>query len=178
MAAAKVSAPVDRTKRGRSKELAGRRRKAFLERYLVNGNIGIEAAGFAGYQGGAKTLGVRACNLLKHPDVATELAQRAKKIAASAEMTTDNWAREVAALAFSRVGELYRADGTLIPIHLLPDHVQAAIASVEVLKDGTMMPRLAEKKGALEMMAKHLGLFERDNAQRGENVRVIVELVG
>ena len=38
--------------------------------------------------------------------------------------------------------------------------------------------RFWDKVGALTVMARHLGLFERDNAQQRSDIRVTVELVG
>jgi hypothetical protein len=35
-----------------------------------------------------------------------------------------------------------------------------------------------DKNAALEKAFKHLGLYERDNTQRREDIRFIVELVG
>lgn len=151
------------------------RRVKFVEHYLSNGHNALEAARAAGYTGKDASLRVQGSQMLIIPEVAELIEQRSRKVAEVARMSTDNWARELTALAFSRVGELYDAEGALIPIHKLPDHVQAAIASVDV---GTGLAKFADKNRALETMAKHLGLFERDNAQRGENVRVIVQLVG
>jgi hypothetical protein len=36
----------------------------------------------------------------------------------------------------------------------------------------------ADAEAALEKAMKHLGLYDRDNAQRGENLQLVVELVG
>jgi len=39
--------------------------------------------------------------------------------------------------------------------------------------------KLYDKKGALDSLSRHLGLFEKDNAQRSEPVtKIIVETVG
>jgi hypothetical protein len=86
------------------------------------------------------------------------------------------------AVAFSNVGDLFDADGKLIPVQHLPPHVQAAISSLKVRAtpdDETVVEaRLWDKVGALTVMARHLGLFERDNTQQRPDIRVTIELVG
>jgi hypothetical protein len=192
--AQRAMAPAKRPKGGNNRVAAEQRRVLFVERWLINGHNGVDAAEFAGFIGSRKVLSTQASNLLKEPAVRAAIDARSRKVSEAAEMTTENWAREVRALAFFRVGELYDAEGCLIPIHLLPDHVQAAIASFEVITDvrdtetaagattsrtiNTTRIRPAEKTGALGLMARHLGLFEKDNTQVRENVRVVVELVG
>lgn len=169
------------------------RHKAFVEAWITKGSA-VEAARAAGYTGSNRTLAVTGQRLLKIPEIAAEIAERARVVAASAELNTANWSKEIAALSFFRVGDLYDKEGALIPIHDLPDRIQAAIAGVEIRRgttrsrkaggaDGvaqatTTKIKFADKTAALSLMAKHLGLFERDNAQRAENVRVVIELVG
>ena len=86
------------------------------------------------------------------------------------------------AVAFSNVGDLFDADGKLISVQHLPPHVQAAISSLKVRAtpdDETVVEaRLWDKVGALTVMARHLGLFERDNTQQRPDIRVTIELVG
>lgn len=77
---------------------------------------------------------------------------------------------EVGCIAFSRVGALYREDGTFLPTQEMPEHVQAFIAGVETLKrnvttgdgkvDDVLKVRLWDKPKMLELLAKHHGLAE------------------
>jgi hypothetical protein len=86
------------------------------------------------------------------------------------------------AVAFSDIGELFDADGKLLPLPRLPPHVRAAISSVKVRrtpeKDEIVEVRLWDKVGALTVMARHLGLFERNNVEQQSDIRVTIELVG
>ena len=148
----------------------------FVERFLTNGHNATDAARHAGYTGSG--IRVNASRMMQRSDVKEMIAARAKRVAAKVELTGEAWAREVAALAFSSIGDLYDDAGQLIPIHLLPPHVKAAIAGVRQLSDGSMMAIFGDKNAALAMAAKHLGLFEKDNSQRAENVRVTVNLLG
>lgn len=165
----------------RNKDSVIARRKVFVERYLSNGRNGTEAAREAGFGGKPAALAVRASELLARDDVKAMIDARTRKAMEAAELTTDNWAKEVAALAFFRPGDLYDEDGNLIPVHKLPSNIQAAIAAVDPLGGsilGGKATKIWDKTAALGLAARHLGLFEKDNAQRAENVRVLVQLVG
>lgn len=169
------------------------RRKVFAERYLINGNNATEAAKFAGYsEKTAYSLGSR---MLKHPDVQAIITARSAAIMRKAELTTDRWAEEMACIGHFDPGELYDAEGNLIPIHKLPAHVRRAIASVEVdvnavtngateegetkrLTSTTHKIKLWDKNTALANIGKHLGVFEQDNRQRTNAIQVNVVLRG
>ena len=68
----------------------------------------------------------------------------------------------------------------------MDDDTRAAVASFEIDErkvDGVVVGRttkikLWDKNRALEMAMRHLGLYERDNAQRSENLGLQVVLVG
>jgi hypothetical protein len=107
------------------------------------------------------------------------LAERATQVAEVAQMNTANWAEEVCAIAFSDVGDLLELDGSLRSLASLPRHVRAAISSVKVTPDGKVIEyKFWDKLGALNTIARHLGLFEKDNAQARPNILVKIELVG
>jgi hypothetical protein len=55
----------------------------------------------------------------------------------------------------------------------------AMISTIEVDADGRLTRiRLWDKNAALEKAMKHLGLYERENAQHSENLELQVVLVG
>lgn len=165
--------PKDKAPRGRGVE---DRREAWIQRYLTNGNNATEAAVHAGYSpDGARLQGHR---MLHHPDIIPQLAARAQVVAEAAEMTTVNWAREVRAIAFADPAEMFGVDGALLPVPQMPPRIRAALASVTVDAAGKTTVRLNSKNEALVTMARHLGLFERDNEQLRSDVRVRIELVG
>ena len=102
----------------------------------------------------------------------------AKKIAFSADLSAERWAAELACIAHFDPRELYDAAGNLIPLHLLPEHVRRAIASVEPVADGSVKVKMWDKNTALANIGKHLGLFERGNMRKSEPIHVTVTLVG
>jgi phage terminase small subunit len=183
----------------RSKTVAARRRKVFVERYLVNGNNASEAAKFAGLsEKTAKSTGQR---MLMHPEVQSLLGTRAEQVLVDAQLSTERWAKEMACIAHFDPGELYDDAGNLIPINRLPEHVRRAIASIEhrvtlpkrrkvelipgvgpapdeePIPAGTKIT-LWDKNTALANIGKHLGVFEQDNRQRTNAIQVVVQLVG
>ena len=157
-----------RGKAGRSAQAVAERQKTFVEAYLSNGHNAAQAAIAAGTGG-----------KYQKPAVQALLAKRAKEIAELVEMNTQNGAEELRAIAFSDVGDLVDDRGKPIPMSELPPHVRAAISSVKVTPDGKVIEyKFWDKPGALQTMARHLGLFEKDNARQQPPVLVKVELVG
>lgn len=171
-----AKATPQRGKAGHSARAVAERRKIFVEAYLANGHNASQAAIAAGT--GGKQPRAEGWKLLQDPAVKRLLAERAKQVAKLAEMNTASWAVELRAVAFSNVGDLFDAEGKLIPLTRLPRHVQAALSSVKVTNDGSVLEyKFWDKAAALNIMARHLGLFERDNAQQSD-ITVRVELVG
>jgi phage terminase small subunit len=81
-------------------------------------------------------------------------------------ITQERVLREIARLAFFDVRKLFDAEGRPKPVHELDDDTAAAISQLDIDELGRVKYRLADKGVNLERLAKHLGLFERDNAQR------------
>lgn len=174
-------------KAGTSKASAAVRRKLFAERYLVNGGNGKEAAIHVGSSPVAA--GKQAHEWLKLPDVRSILDAGIAKVVQQAELTTERWAKEMAAIGHFDPGTLYDEDGALIPIHKLPEHVRRAIASVkhETRMEGkgpdrvavtTQEIKLNDKNTALANIGRHLGAFDKDNAQRITAIQVNIQLLG
>lgn len=82
----------------------------------------------------------------------------------------DRALREAARLAYSDIRELFDDKGNMLPVKQWPDHLAAAIASIEVVKknlaagddkvDDVIKVRVWDKPKNLEMLFKHLGLLE------------------
>lgn len=172
---------------GRSKETALIRQKLFVERWLTNGNNATEAAAYAGFS--EASAHVRGCELLARDDVKAMIGARAERLVRTAELSTERWAKEMAAIGHFDPGELYDVDGNLIPIYQLPEHVRRAIASVKrerrtegkgetVATVTTEEVKLHDKNTALANIGKHLGVFAEDNRQLNRPIQVLVQLMG
>lgn len=90
----------------------------------------------------------------------------------------DRVLREAARLAFSDIRELFDEGGNLKPVTDWPEHLAAAVASVEVMKrnlgagDGkqedVVKVRVWDKPKNIELLMKHLGLLKEQVAHTGE----------
>lgn len=170
-------------KAGTSKESAVVRRRLFAEQYMVNGRNGKQAAIYVGSP--EANAGSQAHKWLQHPDVIAIIETRTASVVEQATLNTERWAKEMAAIGHFDPGELYDEDGELIPVHELPEHVRRAIASVEheTRMEGKGAERVAvttrkikfnDKNAALTNIGRHLGAFDKDNAQRITAVQVNV----
>jgi phage terminase small subunit len=88
---------------------------------------------------------------------------------------------------------VYRADGTLRPVIEWDDDMRAAVAhletedtTVQITTEGKTTTSTAarvkklkfwDKNAAIDKAFRHLGLYERDNAQHSENLELQVVLV-
>lgn len=170
-----------------SKHGAEIRRKLFVERWLSNGNNGAEAAIYAGFS--EKGARVRASEMLADPVVQDMLASRKERLVRTAELSSERWAKEMAAIGHFDPRELYDEVGNLIPVHMLPEHVARAISSVkrEQRTSGkgedretviTEEVKLNDKNAALANIGRHLGMFEKDNRQNITAIQFNVRLLG
>lgn len=78
---------------------------------------------------------------------------------------------------FSDVRKLYDEGGGIKDIHSLDDDTAAAVASIDHGEDGVSKVRLYDKLVGIDRAMKHLGLFERDNLQKNDNLTIQVGLV-
>lgn len=162
------------------------KQQRFIAEYLIDLN-GAQAAARAGYS--AKSANDMAKQNLSNPAIAAEVAKRMAKRANKIELTADNVLREIARVALSDTRKLYREDGTLKRPDEWDDDTAAAVAGVEVLEEfegrgesreligHTKKLKLWDKNAALDKAAKHLGLYERDNAQlmRPVSIKMVFE---
>jgi phage terminase small subunit len=166
-----------RVKAGNGQAAAAARRGVFVQAYIANGHNATQAAITAGFS--AKTAYSQGQRLLKHVEISGQLAEMAREAGNAAGLTVERVLEEVRRLSFSDPRKLFRKDGTPIPITELDDETAATIAAIEVDEDGrTTRVRMWDKNQALEKALKYLGLYERENTQRSENLSLQVLLVG
>lgn len=180
--------PKTPVKAGTSKKAAADRQQAFIDAYLTNGRNGTQAAITAGFS--AKSAHVTASQLLKDPKVAGAVAIRVENAQAITGLTVERTLQEVARLAFFDSRKLFRPDGSMIPVHELDEDTAAAVAALEhddiTIGEGATLKTVGttrklkfhSKTTALEMGMRHLGLYEKDNRQRGPDLAMQVVLMG
>ena len=124
----------------------------FVDAYMEM-RVATQAAVAAGYNSN------RGTDLLARPDVQAEINRRLAKIRKEVEITEANLAREMALIAFVDPGDMFDADGCLLPLCRMPGHMRRAVASYERDKDGCVKIRLHPKLQALEALGKYRGMF-------------------
>ena len=163
--------PTKRVKAGTSKSAAIARRKMFAHAYIANGRNGTQAAVTAGFAPGSAQ--VTASQLLSDPMVRELVDNLTANLQTITELTTERVLRETGRVAFFDRRKLFRPDGTEKHPTEWDDDTAAAISHISATG-----PVPFDKNAALEKAFKHLGLYERDNTERREDIRIIVELVG
>lgn len=139
------------------------RQERFIQEYLIDLN-GTQAAKRAGFS--ERTANEQAVRLLANVSVRfaidQALAQRSEKV----EITQERVLLELKRLAFFDIRKIFNADGTLKRVVDLDDDTAAAIMSVEMVEIGTdgqlaisKKFKASDKKGALELTMRHMGLL-------------------
>lgn len=148
------------------------KQQAFVAEYLVDLNA-TQAFIRAGYTARGNAAEVNASRLLRNAQVQQAIQEALQARQQRTQVTADRVVQELARLAFFDIGKLVREDGTPLGLHEMDEDTRRAIAGLEVARVGNadvgvgevLKFKLADKKGALELLGRHLGIFERDNAQ-------------
>lgn len=154
------------------------KQKLFVEEYLIDLNASA-AARRAGYA--KKRADQIGFENLKKPEISKAIQQAMGERSERTEITQDRVLQEYARLAFLDPRKLADENGNLLPLHKLSDDVAAAIAGLDAKRmageDGDsceiLKYKFVDKRASLSDVAKHLGMFERDNLQKG-NHEIIV----
>lgn len=142
--------------------------RRFCDKYFETLN-GTQSAIYAGFS--EKTARVQASQMLDTEEVQEYLGRLREDLANKTGISQEKVLREIARLAFVDIRNFYQGDGNLKPITDLDDDEAAALASVksyeEKMEDVTIGVnkeiKLYDKLGALEKLARHLGMYEKDH---------------
>lgn len=161
-------------------------RQKFADTYLMNGGIAEKAAIDAGYS--ASRSRQTGCVLLKNKEISEYITRARMTSAERVGITLEKTLKLLWNIANFDPGELYDVDGNVKPWRELAEHVRKAIGTVEVEQenynkfdeDGNILPSSGvtikvkpwEKTKALDMIMKHLGAYEKDNAQKPAAINV------
>jgi phage terminase small subunit len=158
------------------------RQEKFVVEYLKDGN-GTQAAIRAGYS--PKGADVRAIQLLAIDRIAAKIEAGRNRILSRTEISVGRVLREFACLAFLDPAKLFNAQGELLPIREMPEDARRALAGIEIeelfeyergsrSQVGNLRKiRLTSKLGALETLAKHLGMLRERVEHTGKDGRPI-----
>jgi phage terminase small subunit len=166
------------------------REALFVAEYQKDHNA-TQAAIRAGYS--AKTAKQQGSRLLTRDDVRRavdeQTAQRIAQAAHETGITLERTLREIARGAFFDVRKLFRENGEPLPVTELDDDTASVIAGLETatersrtrgsdsdVDESTFVRKykLADRKGYLDMLMKHLGGYAKDNEQAKPDAPVAV----
>lgn len=159
----------------------------FIEEYLIDFN-GTQAAIRAGYS--KKTARQIASRLLSKANVQADIAAGQKELREKSMSLADRIKREYERLAFLDLRKAFDEHGHIKPLTELDDDTAAAITGfdVEDLYEGrgesrehvgrVKKIRTADKKAALDSLARHVGFFERDNRQKADALSSMLASMG
>lgn len=146
----------------------------FVHEYLVDLNA-TQAAIRAGYK--PKNAYQIGSENLRKPQIQAALQEARESQEARTQITADRVLRELARVAFADVTDVTYIEGghvRLIDSKELTEDQRAAIAYA---KEGAFGPevKLYDKIKALELIGKHLGMFEKAEEQDSQGVRVVMD---
>lgn len=145
-----------------------KKQEVFCNEYIIDFNA-TRAAIAAGYS--QKSATVLGHETLRKPYVQERLQKLIEKRAARVEITQDRVLLEISRIAFFDIRELYDPQtGHLLPIDELGEDTARALSSIDVSNtrrgansnlelETIKRIRALDKKGALELLGKHLGMF-------------------
>jgi phage terminase small subunit len=141
--------------------------RRFVDEYLIdlNGTRAYRAAYPGVSYAAART---NAGRLLALPAVAREVKAGRAAQRRRTRVTADRVLNELAAVAFSDIGDLFDHNGRPVPVHQLDPITRSAVAAVSIgrangpagVVSETFHVRFWDKLRALELLARHMG-FDR-----------------
>ena len=138
------------------------KQQRFVNEYLIDLNA-TQAAIRAGYS--EKTAFSIGTENLRKPLIQKAIQQRKQAREQRTEITQDRVIQELAAIGFARATDYAKiAPGggvDFVSTEELTESQKAAVVSIKETQNGTEI-RLADKLKALELIGKHLGMFDRN----------------
>lgn len=122
---------------------------------------------------------VAGAKLMANGSVSERVADLARQAAEMATLDRAKVLRELQFLAHSDIGNIVHTEGenagkVKLP-HELDPETRAAVASFKIDEFGRIEYKFWDKRGALDMAMKHLGLFEKDNRQKADPLVTLLQ---
>ncbi|MGN0692920.1 MAG: terminase small subunit [Oscillospiraceae bacterium] len=152
------------------------KQERFCEEYLIDLNA-TQAAIRAGYS--KKTAYRIGANLVQKSSVMERISTLKAEQSKRTEVTADKVIAELAAIAFADRTELATVDKNgsvkFTPTDSLPDDVKKVISGIKEGKFGTEVSSY-DKVKALELLGRHLGIFEKHEENSIDEVRIVDDI--
>lgn len=157
------------------------RQNRFVHEYLKDLN-GTQAAIRSGCP--KASADVTAARWLAKVSVRREVDAAIARRELRTEVKVDDVLRELALLASFDIGKAYDKRGAFLPLHEMPEDVRRAINSIEAVEqtdsEGNVTGilkkiKFVDKKGPLELLGKHLGMFiEKHEHEAGKELMAML----
>lgn len=158
--------------------------KRFCDEYLID--LNATRAYKVAYSRCKKdeTANVNGSKLLRNTKVQEYISEKQKEIEKRTEVTQDMVIKELAKIAFSDIRKLFTENGQLKNIADIDSDVAGAITSIQTLEEygsygddrekigDTQKVKLLDKTKALELLGKHLGMFNDVNVNMKNAVQI------
>ena len=152
------------------------KQKRFVSEYIIDLNA-KQAAIRAGYS--PKTAEVQASRLLSLVKVQAEISKAMEDRGKRTGITQDRVLAELSAIAFAKATDYVEVDDVgsvkIKPTAELTDEQKKAIASIKEGANGIEI-KLTDKTKALEMLSRHLGLFNDKLNVNVEAIEIIEDI--
>lgn len=153
------------------------KQKRFVDEYLVDLNA-TAAAKRAGYS--EKTARSQGQRLLTHVDIQAAIQKRQARLRGKLEITQERVLDELAAIAFANGTDFatitHNGLVRLTPTDEVSEEKKKAVAAIKEGQYGTEI-KLHDKVRALELLGKHLGVFDANNGSGNEQENNIFEVI-
>lgn len=157
------------------------KQEAFVNEYLIDRNA-TRAAIRAGYS--AKTAQEQSSRLLSNVMVSATIAERTLKLANKLEITAERVLQELARMAFFDPRKLFDDDGRPVHLSQLDEDTARAIVGVDRVMVGNedvgygevQKIKLGDKKGALELIGRHLAMWN-DKIKVDAAVQTVTKII-
>lgn len=165
-----------------NKEGMTARQQLFVIEYLKN-PVGKEAAERAGFKSPAAAA-VKLLDGKQYPQVCEAILQGMEEKRKKSTIEAHHIVEELAKVGFLNVKRLFDKEGSLLPVHELPDDVACCVkefkvsqrvgmgAKGEQVKVRTVEVKLHDKLNALQQLANHLGFLKEVQVINTTNVVV------
>jgi phage terminase small subunit len=153
------------------------KQEAFVRAYLSNGRNASAAYREAYKADGMSeaSVNVEAWKLLQHPKIAPRLEEVIDRAAEKTNASAERVLSELTKMAFYDPADLVRTPiQKPEDIALLPEHVRRSIVGWGWDKMGNFTLKLADKRGSLELIGRHLGMF-KDRLEHSGSIETLTK---
>ena len=161
------------------------KQESFCKEYIRTGNA-TEAyrLSYDTKKATAKSVNELASRMLKDIKIASRIKELQEKINERFEISVGRVLQEYAKIAFLDPRRMFDEAGNLLPVTKMEADVAAVLAGFEInmTMEGAKFLQVAKVKfsskvAALDSLARHLGMFQKDNEQ-GKDRTVILDFTG